>query len=263
MSNVASLVQQKHARFLNEITKAGVDPQDSAVKEQYEDFKLNVTRQALKVLKELIPAKIVYFNNLMNVNSGMGDLLHDRDLDFGERLDFTEPKCEENGAPLKKRALSSSDVINNSENPFPINNQILKLKSRICRDALDLIEMVGTVRLWIQLNVPRIEDGNNFGVAIQEEAILELRRVEDSAFNLCDGIVYYASRAKLVSKHLKYPNVHDYIQSIREVDRKEWINLKFSTLEMRNNYSMLYELLHKNWEKVVKPRAADSNRMVM
>jgi hypothetical protein len=65
MSNVASLVQQKHARFLNEITKAGVDPQDSAVKEQYEDFKLNVTRQALKVLKELIPAKIVYFNNLM------------------------------------------------------------------------------------------------------------------------------------------------------------------------------------------------------
>lgn len=43
--------------------------------------------------------------------------------------------------------------------------------------------------------MPRIEDGNNFGVGIQEEVILELTRVEDTAFNLHDTIVkYYMAR---------------------------------------------------------------------
>lgn len=71
---------------------------------------------------------------------------------------------------------------------------------------------VGTVKLWIQLNIPRIEDGNNFGVAIQEEAIQELGRVEDAAFGLCDGIKYHTARAKLLTKIIKYPNIEDYIK---------------------------------------------------
>ena len=269
MSSYAVLAKQKQAQLLNEISKGGVEPEDAVVQQQYEDFKLGVARQALKVLKELIPAKIVHFNNMMNVNANMGELLHDRDLILEDPVTLLSNMSNQHNQADNLSVSGDASVVPNSKQTsatnlsFPTNKQIMEMKARVCRDALDLIEMVGTVRLWIQLNVPRIEDGNNFGVAIQEEAILELRRVEDSAFNLCDGIVYYASRAKLVSKFLKYPNVADYSQSIQEVDRKEWLNLKSSTIEMRNNYSMLYDLLHKNWEKVVKPRAVDTNRMVM
>lgn len=42
------------------------------------------------------------------------------------------------------------------------------------------------VRLWIQFNVPKIEDGNNFGVGIQEEVLSETSGVERDALTFLD-----------------------------------------------------------------------------
>ena len=37
-----------------------------------------------------------------------------------------------------------------------------------CRSILlEFIEQLNIIKMWIQLNIPRIEDGNNFGVSIQ------------------------------------------------------------------------------------------------
>jgi len=69
------------------------------------------------------------------------------------------------------------------------------------KEVLELIEMLGTVKIWIQLNIPRIEDGNNFGVSIQEETVSELSRAEDSGFAVLESMAkYYVMRAKLVSR---------------------------------------------------------------
>jgi len=84
---------------------------------------------------------------------------------------------------------------------------------------LEFIEQLNSVKMWIQLNIPRIEDGNNFGVSIQvwskpkppsqftklshlqEETLNELTRAEDTAFANLDNIAkYFVTRAKLVSK---------------------------------------------------------------
>lgn len=37
------------------------------------------------------------------------------------------------------------------------------------------------LRVWIQLNIPRIEDGGNFGVSIQEDTLAEVVRCENDA----------------------------------------------------------------------------------
>jgi hypothetical protein len=51
------------------------------------------------------------------------------------------------------------------------------------------------------LNIPRIEDGNNFGVSVQEEVLNEVGRAEESSFNALDTITkYFVTRAKLVCK---------------------------------------------------------------
>lgn len=42
--------------------------------------------------------------------------------------------------------------------------------------------------MWVQLLIPRIEDGNNFGVSIQEETVAELRTVEGEAASYLDQI---------------------------------------------------------------------------
>lgn len=43
----------------------------------------------------------------------------------------------------------------------------MEINSLLKEELLQAVEYVNTVKLWVQLNIPRIEDGNNFGVSIQ------------------------------------------------------------------------------------------------
>ncbi|GIX63182.1 subunit of proteaseome activator complex, putative [Babesia caballi] len=223
------------------INGMSADPVDSEVKEKHIAFKDEVTRLALDSLRERIPRKILHFNNLVKANATAGGLFNSRDLDS---VSYRVSAIEDASGKRQKRAVETST----EDGPVitPSHKQILDQLEVIKSEASELIEIIGNIKLWIQLNVPRIEDGNNFGVGIQEEVILELTRVEDMAFNLFDSIVkYYMARAKLCTKVIKYPNVCDYSEAIRELDEKEWIHIKISTVDMRNNYSMIYDLLCK------------------
>lgn len=51
-----------HTKLLNDLAKNGVEPSDLSVRAKYEEFKIDVTHQALKILRERIPIKILYFN---------------------------------------------------------------------------------------------------------------------------------------------------------------------------------------------------------
>ncbi|CDU17483.1 hypothetical protein YYC_02687 [Plasmodium yoelii 17X] len=273
--------------LINKIDK--IDPSSPKIKEEYNKFKCDITKQTIESLKERIPERIIFFNNLVNVNSEPGTILNVKDLDstsykykieqFEEnarkKAKVNNSNSKENKSDKNNNDTNIKNFPNNEDSKIIINDQLVythyvpshkqiydeleKIKSY----ASELIEIIGNIKLWIQLNVPRIEDGNNFGVGIQEEAIQELARVEESAFNLYDAIVkYYMERAKISTKVIKYPNVLDYQEAIREIDEKEWIHIKITIIDMRNNYIMLYDLLCKNWEKVVKPKNEDAhNRM--
>lgn len=61
----------------------------------------------------------------------------------------------------------------------------------------------------------QVEDGNNFGVSVQEETVNELSRAEDTSFALLDSMnKYLMTRGKLVSRVIKYPGLRDYTVSI-------------------------------------------------
>lgn len=62
--------------------------------------------------------------------------------------------------------------------------------------------------MWVLFLIPRIEDGNNFGVSIQEETLSEIRTVEAEAAAYFDQMSrYFLSRAKIITKIAKYPHV--------------------------------------------------------
>ena len=64
------------------------------------------------------------------------------------------------------------------------------------------------VKMSITYMVPKIEDGNNFGVSIQEDALAETRQVESDAATYLDQMSrYYSTRAKICSKVAKYPHL--------------------------------------------------------
>lgn len=134
--------------------------------------------------------------------------------------------------------------------------------------------------------IPKIEDGNNFGVSIQEDTLAEIQSVESEAAAFFDQISrYFISRAKVVSKVAKYPHIEDYrravqvfyflAQTIRsmfsinflfvffvqELDEKEFLSLWLVMCEVRNRYSSLHDIVIKNLEKLKKPRSSNADSL--
>lgn len=122
----------------------------------------------------------------------------------------------------------------------PSNERLVHMMSLLKVEALSVVDCIGGIKMWVQLLVPRIESGHNHGVAIQEEAIGELNRVEDSGISVLESVSkYFQTRAKLVSKALKYPQIDDYRHSILECDQMQAVNVMLSATDLRNNVSDL------------------------
>uniref|UniRef100_A0A8C6UAP8 Proteasome activator complex subunit 3 n=1 Tax=Neogobius melanostomus TaxID=47308 RepID=A0A8C6UAP8_9GOBI len=142
------------------------------------------------------------------------------------------------------------------------NSNLVELIEKVKPEIRTLIEKCNTVKMWVQLLIPRIEDGNNFGVSIQEETVAELRTVEGEAASYLDQISrYYITRAKLVSKIAKYPHVEDYRRTVTEIDEKEYISLKIIVSELRNQYVTLHDMILKNIEKIKRPRNSNTDAL--
>uniref|UniRef100_A0A8B9UWM3 Proteasome activator complex subunit 3 n=1 Tax=Anas zonorhyncha TaxID=75864 RepID=A0A8B9UWM3_9AVES len=142
------------------------------------------------------------------------------------------------------------------------NQQLVDIIEKVKPEIRLLIEKCNTVKMWVQLLIPRIEDGNNFGVSIQEETVAELRTVESEAASYLDQISrYYITRAKLVSKIAKYPHVEDYRRTVTEIDEKEYISLRLIISELRNQYVTLHDMILKNIEKIKRPRSSNAETL--
>jgi hypothetical protein len=206
-----------------------------------------------------MPSKVMELNQLYTTHPKFNSDMTTVRLPNGLEKKVLNEVAERNA---KRRKVSDSQQDHNTSPSYefpdvPSNEILLELMAILKKEILQLIEMINTVKIWIQLNIPRIEDGNNFGVSIQEETVNELGRAEDSGFAVLESMTkYFVTRAKLVSKVLKYPNIEDYIQSIMELDEKEFINLRLCALDLRNNYTILHDMIIKNLEKLKTPRTS-------
>jgi proteasome activator subunit 3 (PA28 gamma) len=64
-----------------------------------------------------------------------------------------------------------------------------------------LAQSTNTLKLFIELLIPRVEDGNNFGVQVQEDTLSLVSTVEAQTVAMHDQIItYHQSRAKLITK---------------------------------------------------------------
>lgn len=59
--------------------------------------------------------------------------------------------------------------------------------------------LCSAVKMWITLKIPKMEDGNDFGVAIQEECVDTISEIEESAYSILDMIsTYHSTRGNYV-----------------------------------------------------------------
>ncbi|VVC46510.1 Hypothetical protein CINCED_3A006103 [Cinara cedri] len=64
-----------------------------------------------------------------------------------------------------------------------------------------LLEDTNALKMWVSLLIPKIEDGNNFGVAVQEDTLAQIQHVEaEVASYLEQEFQYLVSRGNLIAK---------------------------------------------------------------
>jgi len=75
----------------------------------------------------------------------------------------------------KKRKLNDEDDKVIYTQIMSSNQEIISRIEKLKKELIAIIDICNLVKIWIQLNIPRIEDGNNFGVSIQVNIIFYLR----------------------------------------------------------------------------------------
>ncbi|KAL1780740.1 proteasome activator complex subunit 1 isoform X1 [Sigmodon hispidus] len=108
---------------------------------------------------------------------------------------------------------------------------------RLKPEIKDVIEQLNLVTTWLQLQILRIEDGNNFGVAVQEKVFELMTSLHTKLEGFHTQISkYFSERGDAVTKAAKQPHVGDYRQLVHELDKAEYQNIRLMVMEIRNAY---------------------------
>jgi len=172
-------------------------------------------------------------------------------------------------ARRKSSVNESSD--DSSDDEGVADADILKSNPYIVRMIEDLkpelrsaIELCQALNAWIQVHVPKIEDGNNFGVEVQNQVIGEIQQLEcDSSIFQKTMSLYFLQRAEIVTFVAKHPEILDFSRALEEVDTKQFMALRLIAREQRNSCYALLDMMKKNKEKLLKPRGASHSHSLV
>lgn len=131
---------------------------------------------------------------------------------------------------LKELKLNKNEEVE----VIPANSVLVNLVTKIRNAVVKSLDMISCIKMWIQLKIPKIEDGNNFGVGIQEECVDECNKAEDMSFSMLEHTSkIFPARGELITKVIKHPQIRDYYQSVIEYDQMEYTNLKLGLVDLR------------------------------
>jgi len=245
------------------------------------------------LVKDVFPAKALELDNL--INSAMlstaecGKIFDYKELPKSEDfiIDSNDVKKEKDdkATPASKRRKgataheTTAPTVSSPEKPadevkgtkvvlFPnggisCNPKITNLLNKIKPFIIHFLDASAILKLWIQILIPKVEDFKaELSLQIQEDSLAEIRGIETEVAAYLDSIYkYHAVRGKLVSKVAKYPHVEDYKQTVTELDEKMFMTIRLVSLELRNHYTTVHDILMKNMEKIKKPRSNNTISM--
>jgi len=232
-----------------------------------EAFRTAVSETAEDIVFRVFPNKIIELTRLIeSTKADDSPYQISRAAEFTDTTIYPPPSSNgENGPSSSKRKRSEdgsamSARMNETVNArYPelmhANKHILKLHETVKSECAQLSDSCDKVKLWVNLTMPKIEDGDNFGVQIQEEVLSELLRSQETAYNFRDSVrQHHLGRAKICSKLIKYPHIEDYTLSLKEHDEKQLFFARQNLVDIRNVYAVMTDILHKNIAKIRTPK---------
>ncbi|CAL8292181.1 unnamed protein product [Lota lota] len=228
-------------------------------KKQVDDFCQTLTKEAEALLSKQFPQTIAEMDTCLSrpdlVRAPLDIPIPDPAKEEAKR----KKKEEKEAAVGKKDKESDKEDKEEDEGPQcgPIycNEHVERALKEVKPQLNTLKEKLNTVSMWMQLQIPKIEDGNNFGVAVQEKVfeLLTNTRTKIEAFQTQIS-KYYSERGDAVAKASKQPHVGDYRQLVHELDQYQYSELRLVVLEIRNTYAVLFDIINKNYDKIMKPK---------
>lgn len=136
-----------------------------------------------------------------------------------------------NGAPPQvdgKSSLKCMEASGESDDDRPLRtglraNPIYKLVGRVLEEEGEaVLRACSDVRRWLATVTPKVEEGNNTGVEIQEMALGMLNSLQNLGSD-CSNYLYTArqNRASTVRLYLRAPGIEDRQLALEEGDRIE------------------------------------------
>ncbi|XP_021239200.1 proteasome activator complex subunit 1-like [Numida meleagris] len=139
--------------------------------------------------------------------------------------------------------------------PIPPHRSLLALLEKLRPLLAEGRGHLAQVEVWLKLQVPRIEDGDNFGVAVQEK-VLELLTSCHTQLETLQGRIpkYLLDRGDAVAKASKNPHVEDFRALVHALDVGEVGAARLALTQLRDTYAVLLDAVQKNLDKLQKPR---------
>ncbi|XP_059475522.1 proteasome activator complex subunit 3 isoform X2 [Neocloeon triangulifer] len=220
------------------------------------------------VLKEF-PRKIVVLDELLKTSDfnrkNLEEVHESLNIPVPEPVQLnshSEPVNKRWKADSKLEEITGTKVMALTNGAVPCNKHLCNLVFQVKPHVRQLVEDSNVLKMWVSFLIPKIEDGNNFGVSIQEDTLAEIQSVESEAAAFYDQISrYFLTRGKIVSKVAKYPHIEDYRRAVEELDEKEYLSLMLVLCEVRNRYSTLHDIVTKNLEKIKRPRSSNTESL--
>lgn len=244
--------------------------------QKVQDYKDSLKTTAEDLVLKGFPQKIVELNELLETapfsRTKLSDVHQALNIPVPEPILVNSTVHNESSSPPNKKwkmencvdndGVSGTKVMALPNGLVPCNKHLCELVHIVKPHIRQLVVDANLLKMWISFMIPKIEDGNNFGVSIQEDTLAEIQSVESEAATFFDQISrYFVSRGKIVSKVAKYPHIADYRQAVEELDEKEYLSLWLVMCEVRNRYCTLHDIVIKNLEKIKKPRTSNADSL--
>ncbi|XP_062916185.1 proteasome activator complex subunit 1 isoform X2 [Mobula hypostoma] len=240
-------------------------------------FKRDLCIQAETLLADFFPRKLLELDALLKEEElnipDPGSIRSELDIPIPDpaKDKLKEEEKKKKAAEKKDKEEKGKDEKEDKEDdedsgppcgPVSSNERIVALLGRVKPEVALLKEKSSVVSIWLQVQIPKIEDGNNFGVQVQEKVFEGMTGCRTKIEGFQTQITkYFQERGDAVAKAAKEQHVGDYRQLVHQIDEAQYSEIRAMVMEIRNQYALLYDLISKNFDKIKKPRG-DSKALI-
>jgi proteasome activator subunit 3 (PA28 gamma) len=255
-----------------------------------DSYKQNCIAQAKELLQNTIPEKLQEIDLLLETDRLKTEYADEarqfaidslkeyedaiKEIELEQRAQAEAAEAAETGskdddddappAPKKSKSsklsmgLKSKTSLTETQMPkVPVNEKVLDLMTILKPELIQLGTNCQILKDWIHIHVPKHEDGNNFGVEVQEEALQELAAVkEESMQTIEEQSSYHLARANILEKITQDGNIEDLKVFIYDEDEKQCRRLRNVAMSLRTNYTNILDLITKNCERIIQPKGS-------